>query len=300
MDSNFEEIYSNINNHKSKDFLKTNNYTFKLGIAALTLLAVEFIMTILYNIGVPIPKILFIIPLIVLIPIVILGLLNNKNNRKYQSIYEENIIKPIIKGIDLNYNISDNKIITKEIYEDADFRKQSSFKSFSGIYGKRNKREFQISEVDLLLDVNGTNTYYNYIFCYVKLDNTYNNPISLRSINNKIYEENHKNEQVELDSEQLNNYFKIYSKDYEKTKQIFNQNNNKRIIELLNKYPDDKYEVTIKDNSLYINIYNNHPILEAIANKDLYSKENIKRIYDSLNHYLELIDLYIEIVDNKE
>ena len=244
---------------------------------------------------------------ITLVLLVLVSVINyNKQQTKYKTLYEEHIIKPLLTEINPNFNISNDKMITQELYDEAEFEQYSNpiilnglnkyiiFESKVGIYGIINNRNIQISNIKIGEEIN--DYFIDCIFCYIKLNyNYYENPIRLRHVKDKRQNMVYKKEKINLENNTLNNKFTI---DTVKANKLFDSINNQKIIELYRKNINNPFEVTIKENKLFIRISVINPI-QSNPQKNPYNPNSIKRLYDFLQYIFDLSTLFIEITDKK-
>lgn len=307
MKDDFEKIYNTILENTKNDYINLNNLLYKRGILLIGNIVLIIFIIIAKSV---IPK--YYIAIIVLISILVIQIIiaiifYEKQMKRYQYLYEKYIIKPIICEINKELLIEENKKINTEIYDNAEFEKYSNpiignstnkymyFRAYAGIHGKERERHIQLSGIEIGKAID--KIIFSGFFGYVTLNNAfYKDPIRIRNIEDKRQVIEYKNEQIKLESNLLLDYFNIFTKDSKKANEILNSINNEKIINLYNK--NNKFEVTLKENKLYIRILSIYS-LKGFPRKDPLKKEEIKKIYDKLKFTFELIDLFIDITDKK-
>lgn len=309
MNNNYNEIYKKLINNKSNQLINLNNLLvkrFMLIIINITLMYLiisysSIIHVLLYAL----------IPLsITLIILIFLCIIEYKKKQtKYESLYEENIIKPLLKEIKPDISISNDKIITQELYDEAEFEHYSNpiifsslnkyiiFTSKVGMCGTINNRNIQISYIEIRKDVDIA--FLNFIFCYVKLNyNYYENPIRLRHVNDREQNIVYKKEKINLNNNILNNNYNVFTTDPVTANKVFDSINNQKIIEMYNKNINNPFEITLKEDKLYIRIVAKNAIKLA-PQKNPYNPNSIKELYDFLQYIFDISTLFIEIIDKK-
>jgi len=216
-----------------------------------------------------------------------------KSLRKEHSMNTENILEDIkeklIKKIDCNLNYLTSSLISSELYSKADFESYNLFSATNGIEGKvENKYYIAMAEVKTQNEYRSsdghisTEVVFHGIFGYIKLSKNIKTSLKIRLDAGNIGNIFKENTQIEMDSQEFEKYFDIYSENKIIAMQILTADVMEFLIEFTKKYQIN-YELTIKEDNLFIRFYTEE-IFKPTA-----------EFYDSLKEFYEIIELIIKL-----
>lgn len=224
----------------------------------------------------------------------------------YEEIFTSKIMKPMIRLINPSFQYQEFGEISHIIFNKIEPYKYQSYLSRNLIIGNlKNKDEFQLAKITAgRTDRNHWSWLYkeespydyteifNGILLDIKLCQTINHNIYVRSNCSPTYHSKFKEKKIKNDNKAFNKVFSIYSSDEELTRRIFNDDAIQKLLEYYQEFETD-YEITIKNNHIYINI-SCGDIFEPVPydyKKDLYYCWNI------LNFAHDLSNMLVDLVD---
>lgn len=224
-----------------------------------------------------------------------------KYNKRYQIKYKENVIKNFVKIInkELNYeNINNNKL--EKDYREAKFRNNqyNKFESNDYIYGCIDGAVIEISDVVLKgkskSDHSETITYASTFSCS-QISKNIPQEIKILNEDNQIKMEKNK---VELDSEEFERSFNVFSDSRILVMQILTHDIMEDIVQFYNNCGID-FEIVIKGKKIYIG-YNVGDIFEGKIKKKSTNKESLWNCYNTLNFAVNLTLKINKILEEKD
>ena len=214
-------------------------------------------------------------------------------NEKYQNDFKEKIITTMVSFFDKDLIYEKNNGIDFSDYIDAEFEKYDRYLSEDLIYGKiLNDRTFKMAEIltsKKNRDRDGQD-YYTTIFygIFVKAETPkpLNASIYLRKQNSNATI--HDDLKIQMDSSEFEKIWDIYSDNKILTMQILTADIMEILVDFKNKTNID-YEVTIKNNNIYIRFASNN-----VFEGDYKNSLDKKSIYE----YYKIIDFTLGILKN--
>ena len=255
-----------------------------------------------------IPILIFIIIIVILAISVMYGRNNTKKYEPYKKKFKEKIISPIVKSFNQNLEYAYEKRIDENIYKEAEFEKYISYKSEDLIEGiLENNCKFIMSElvIEGLEQYNGERKYttlFKGLFVKVGLNKEFNTKLYLRRDireKEKAFKQDLDKLRLQLDSQEFENIFNIYTSNKIVAMQLLTAD----IMEMLVKFNQEmKYEITIKDNNIYIRFFCGEmfepPSLEAFA---IASSMNTKSLDKNILYkYYKMLDFTFELTNKLE
>lgn len=237
----------------------------------------------------------------------IIALTKRNNLKEYYKLYKEKIIKNLIKSFCSSLQYYPNDGINYEDFKKINYEHFNNFYSSNLIKGMYMNDEITISKVITQYsyhDYSGSgNGYGNYetfdgLFAKVRLPQETNIELYIKrkkTLSKKLFniflgdinqvaksnaeEDFLKNNYNKIEITELNNIFNIYSSNPELIKNILDSKMNEILIDIYNK---EKFEISIKDNCIYMKfwiagLFSNPPI-----EKETYDKEIIYKNYKML------------------
>lgn len=298
--------YNDIDNNRktAKEDLKNNTDTFWITILFLSLLPIVWIAELFENtdVGTKIIMFLIIISIFFIDKKIIRHLFRKRVAAEtYYKDYKEKVINEMIKSF--NKNVQYHHYLGLDIndYREGDFEHFDRYHSEDLIIG--------IPENDSKIYIGEVNTYEKYyIDGKINYISLYNGIVAKteieKQINSKIYiREDSKNvknliniEQVELDSQEFENLFNVYSDNKIVTMQILTSDIMNMLIDFYREIP---FEITIKNNNIYIRFFTGDenmfetPVLE----KEALDRNTLYKYYSILDFTFELLNKLQETVN---
>ncbi len=278
--NNFNDIYEKLYEQYSSQIDQKKENEKKLLI--ISLLFYIFIIFILFisSCGVffPLFTILYIITLIFIF-----------STSTYKKQFKNTIIKSLVSFYNENLNYSAKDKISSYDYIDAGFEKFDDIHSEDHIFGTLDNLGrldcYDLYTESIYTDENGVshrNTIFTGFFSMLQLNFNTNATIKIHSDKGFLGNSLSKNKmQVSMDSQEFEKVFNVYSTDKIKAMQILTSDVMELMIDFKNKY-NFKYEITIKNNMIYIRIHC----------KDLFETNLFKSSldFDTLYEYFNIID----------
>ena len=197
-------------------------------------------------------KVLLILGGIISLPLVALYLINKK---KYKDEFKRKIMPIIIKEIDPNLQYSpegNDNMINQYNFLFPNDEEYNSVESTDYIYGKKNNVPLEICKISLVNNSENTgekiNTLQILLFTHNKLDFSVSNKFMIKP-NNLIYSK--KNNKVEMDSNEFEKYFDVFSDSDMLAMQILTHDVMEELIYFRMKF-GCKFEIVINNDDIYI------------------------------------------------
>lgn len=281
----FNQIYEEIYKQSNEDLERLRKEKNKRNLLFIVIAIVALL--ILINLLNSIIPIVFIIIMISMV----FAIVNSK--AKYTPIFKEKVIKPIIKGISENLEYFPNKNMPEVLYRQGKFEFYDDYHSEDLIEGLLdNKNEMHFAEVHTereSTDSDGNTTTYTVfygMFGNVTMTKSIETVIRIRLDQGKLGRLFASKEKVEMDSSEFEKYFDIYAEDKIKAMQILTSDVMMIMIEFV-KQSKLKYDLTIKNNQLYIRFYTG----------SMFEPKLFKRAldYDTLKEYYDIIEFILKV-----
>ena len=223
-----------------------------------------------------------------------------KYNTKYQSKYKKYVIENFIRTMNyaLTYeNINNNKL--DRFYRDAQFQNVSydKFESEDYISGYIGGTLIEISDVILKKKTKSERgeTVYSCIFSHSQISKKVLQEIRLRNKKNPSKMENNR---VELDNEEFEKYFDVFSDSRILAMEILTHDIMEEMIQFYNN-SEINFEIVIKGNRIYIR-YEVGDIFEGTIFKKSTNKEALWICYNTINFAINLTLKINKILEEKE
>lgn len=296
-DRKFEQIYQYIKENYTEELERVRKKLVRYIIITLLLLPVASIMC----------GIVWAVTEIEALGFLVLGLFGMyagsiwvKNNKRYQTKYKEDVIKNFIKTInnELSYeNINNNKL--EQYYKDAKFSndKYDKFESNDYVRGCINGVIIEMSDVILKIISHGNSetVVYTSTFSCSKISKNIPREIRIRNEDNPRQMEKNK---VELDSEEFEKYFDVFSDSRILVMQILTHDIMEDMVQFYNNC-EINFEIVIRENRIYIR-YNVGDIFEGKVFKKSTNKEALWNCYNTLNFAINLTLKINKILEKKD
>lgn len=233
---------------------------------------------------------------------------------EYKTDFKTKVIKSLLNSFNENFEYFPSIGISSTIYNEAEFEKYDSYKSEDLIQGKlRNNCNFSMAEVlteHVRIDSDENRHYYT-IFCgmlaKVKTPKPFNTGIYLRknrkdkNLLDMAFKTNlpFDNLRVELDSQEFEKIFDVYASDKIIAMQLFTSDTMQLFIDFQKEMNMD-YELTIKNNCIYIRFMTGKMFEAARLTKTSLDKNTLYKYYRVLDFTFSLADKLINLINDTE
>ena len=325
----FEKLYADILSENTQSLEKSRND------AKIETIQKGTILTILIVIGIILFLVIFIcyypnvsvlgsiLPVYIMMAISVyfVMILMGKNSKvsKYKKEFKEKIITALIDSFDENLKYLPTRGIGSNGYDNAEFEDYDRFNSEDLIRGAlKNNCNFEMAEVLTEHEHSRINEegeeytlYYSPIFhgIFAKMETpkTFNARLYLRKdrkdknilgrvLTKKLPFDNLK---VDLDSPEFEKYFDVYCTDKIIALQLLTSDIMQLLVNFQNEMGMD-YELTIKDNRIYIRFMSGKMFETAGVNKFSLDKDTLYKYYRMLDFSFTLSDKLINLIKNTE
>lgn len=231
---------------------------------------------------------------------VVIVLIKRKNLNKYERIYKEKIIKNLTKSFCSYLEYDQDGKIEYEDFKKIDSEYWNCWSSSDFIKGICDNEEIIIAQVITQYNRHSYKNYSRYdifdgAFAKIKLLDSFNTELFIKNVNRfnkrKNEEEFLKNNYDKININELNHIFDIYSSNIDVAKSILDSKITQILLEI---YNDEKYEIAIIGNYVYIKIWEAALFSSPPLEKETYDKESIFKNYKVLYIIFYLITMLKE------
>ena len=302
----FKKLYENIEKEYGQEIEKNRKKTIKTIIICLLLFAIEFslLMFLSYIFKINLRYLFRKLKYIFIMPILYFFYKYKEYNDEYKRSFKRKIIKNFIQYINPNLKyIQNGGKSLHNYYIDANFEdeKDENFNTFETddyIEGYSKEGIFiQISNISLQKK-DARNIFlkmiYEGIFSVTKLNKYISDEVKIKK-NSIILK---KNNRIELDSEDFEKYFDVYSKSNILTNQILTQNVMEKLVQFYNTYKID-FEIIIKNNNIYIR-FNTGAMFEPNILRKSNDINTLWVYYNVLKFVISITNDFNKLIENVE
>lgn len=294
----FNEIYEEIykENFEELEALRKDKTKKAAIITGVAFLGIFLIMILFINSQI---SMLF-LPWIIIVNVIMILIFTSTNNRKYKRNFKQKAIEPLIKNIDKNLKYNPNVGFPPMTYRQGEFEEYDNYYTEDGIVGLLDgKYKVQMAEVHTEsehTDSEGntyTTTIFHGIFGNVQCAKDIKTTLKIHSdkgILGKLFKGKTK---IEMDSDEFEKYFDVYGDNKIIAMQILTSD----VMEMMISFRNEskiKYEMTIKNNQIYIR-FHTEPVFEPKAFRKSLD-------YNMLKEYYDIIDFVFKVsraINNK-
>ena len=238
------------------------------------------------------------------ISILISALVAFSNNYKKQ--YKDTLITKLVSFYDPNLSFSQNSRISRSTYNEAEFERYDYFYSNDLVSGKIDN-EILFEAGDVRTEYESTDSeghtsrtiVFNGLFSSAKFNTDIKNTIKIRSDKGFLGKLLPANKQfIQLDSQEFEKLFDVYSTDKILAMRILTSD----ILDYMINFKKEnkiKYELTLKNSSLYIRIHCKD-MFEAPFSKDSLDFDTLHMYYKIIHFVCELNKKFYHTVEGKE
>lgn len=288
MDEKFEEVYQGLYNNKMSGLEEKRKNVIMKFILVGSAFFIAICGTLFGNLLLILGGIL----------VAVLMIANNKKEKNYVSTYKKDIINKFIKLIDnkLEYKTENIDVLAlRRDYKTADFNSESYniFKADDYIYGLLNNEvHTEMSDLhiqrkeeyyqdgkrkEMIIDV------FEGIYTKTECNKDIGTYIKIFKNQFKIFG---KKDRVEMDSQEFEKYFDIYSENKIVTMQLLTSDIMLILLDFYKKY-DLQYEIVIKENNIYMRFLTGPMFEPAIFNSSM-DKKRLLQYFGILKFVLDV------------
>lgn len=327
IDENFEQLYSNIltNNVEKLEYARTGAKSEKIrnGVVIVSIIAIGGILYFMsYNFFYPNDEIVGI--LMFLYTIIAFLVYNAKIKKEskileYTNEFKTKVIKTLLDSFNENIEYFPTCGISSSVYDEAEFEKYDRYRAEDLMKGTlKNNCNFEMSEVlteDEHKDSEG-HTQYSTLFCgmlakietpkpfnarlYLRKDrkdkNIINRAFTGRLLTGRVP---FGNLRINLDSQEFEKYFDVYCTDKIIAMQLLTPD----VMQLLVNFREEmdmEYELTIKNNCIYIRFLSGEMFEPAVVTKFSLDKNMLYKYYKMLDFSFSLTNKLINLIKDAE
>ncbi len=244
-------------------------------------------------------------PIIIFICFLMLIIGVTVNRQKYALLFKEKIISPFVKNIDENLTFNPKNGIGANLYRQGDFEWFDLYSSEDSISGKLDgKYALSMAEVHTQSeseDSEGhrtTYTIFHGIFGYIECAKDITTTLKIHSdkgLLGKVFKGKTK---IEMDSSEFEEYFDVYGENKIIAMQILTSD----VMDLMINFIREskiQYELTIKNNSIYIRFHTGE-VFEPKMLKKALDYNMLKKYYDIIDFVFKVSRAINEAIENTD
>lgn len=223
--------------------------------------------------------------------IVIYVIIVNKNINnyiRYKRKIKINVIFKLIENFFNNVDYIPNKIMSKEVYDEAGFVNYNRYSADDYIEGYVDDKH-KIIMANVVTTVEDSDSAplvtFDGLFAKVNLRSSINNSIKICNYKNKS------EEKIDLDFKKFEEMFEVTSDNNIKVMQLLTTDVMELLIEF-SKFINSKFDISIINNNIYIRINNNTSFEACLNENEILDKEQMEKYYETLN-FIYNLSLYI-------
>ena len=298
---NFNDIYQKI--YQENIHIEENRKVYLKQSRQRTLIAIV-ILTIITFIVLG-SNLTFLLPFVIFSGIIILLIASTYKSKDYQKDYKGKIITSLVSTYDENLHFDLTQSISSSIYNKAEFEFYDRFHSNDYIYGKINGIiPIQLGDIhteNVHTDSDGHTTYttvFRGLFSEITLPKNLLSTIKIRSDKGMLGKLLSNKTQVEMDSQQFEKYFDVFTTDKILAVRILTSDIMNYMIDfkLQNKVT---FELTIKNRSMYLRIHCDD-MFEGKLSKSALDFETLHKYYRFLNFMCELNEKIYNVIQEND
>lgn len=318
-DDNFEKWYENISNKFKEELIQleetvkkekeNNRYRFKISIVIFIIIISIFIdFGLKFNImniigGIIMFGILFILPILIVVI-----LTDHKESTRQRINMKKAIINIMIKSFDTNIEYYDKEGIAPEVYNKAsveyyDYYYSDHLMTFS----VKSNYKLQMAETEtqyIHTDSSGEKNIrvaFSGTFATLNTPKTFKERVYIKKDmhngkDNKVKKLPYKDMRIELDFQEFEEKFDVYASNKIIAMQLLTSD----VMLLLDdfyKYMQREFEITIKNDNIYIRIWNGLTFSNSLTKGNELDKELIYKNYRTINFILNISSKLIELIN---
>lgn len=319
-DERFEQIYSKIVEENKEELEKSRQEAKQEIIKIVSIIIIGIILFLIINKVVVVKEIfekssgILSLIIIFLIIIILCRIAKNSKILQYKNKFKMKVIKSLLNSFEENIMYFPKEGVKSQDYDEGGFEKYDLFNSEDLMKGVlKNECDFQMSEVettDVQEDEEGKKNYitiFHGIFAKIKTPKPFNTTLYLKqdyrdkNFLNKMISSVSSLEKirVNLDSQEFEKYFDVYSTDKIIAMQLLTAD----IMQLLINFKKEMkmyYEITIKNNSIYIRFRTGKMFEPVSVFGFSLDKKTIYKYYKILDFVFSLTDNLINLIKETE
>lgn len=222
----------------------------------------------------------------------------------YQKTYKEKVVKTFIKAYDENLEFWYQQGIPRTTYQEGGFERFDCYHSEDLMIGNVDDHDMMMAEVhteEKNTSSEGNTTYttiFHGLFGLSKLNNSYHGMVKVhadKGFLGKIFPDQ---KRIEMDSSEFEKYFDVIADDKIQAMQILTSDIMDKMIDFIHN-SNIKYELTIKNNKLYIR-FKTGAMFEGNILKSAVDFDTLKKVYDIINFTFDITRAIVKVTDEVE
>ena len=245
------------------------------------------------------------LPYILIIIMMILIFSMAFGNSKYKKTFKQTVIATLVKNIDENLNYYPEGKIGSVLYRQAEFENYDNYYSEDTIEGILDRKyAVKMAEVHTeneSTDSNGNthkNTIFHGIFGYIECPKNITTTLKIRSDKGILGNLFAGKTKIEMDSVEFEKYFDINTENRILAMQILTSDVMAMLIEFV-KEDKIKYELTIKENHIYIRFHTG-AVFEPKMLKNALDYNTLKKYYDIIDFVFKVSRQINKTIENTD
>ena len=240
-----------------------------------------------------------------MISVIVLIILSMFNKSKFNKLYKEKVISKLVKEYDSNLKYNQNLNITSGIYKQAEFESYNNYHSDDLIYGNLDgKIKIQIGDVRTEMETtdsegnSSTVVLFRGLFSQANLNQNIGTVIKIRSDKGKLEKLLSKKSLMQMDSQVFEKEFDVFAQDKIIAMRILTSD----ILDYMITFKNENnvnFELTLKDQELYIRIHCQNMFESTSIFKDSIDKTALEKYYNYLNFICELNRKFYYTIEEK-
>lgn len=312
-DEIYEELQNGNNNELNNLWQEAKNEQNKANKISLIICLIIDIcaMIIIFNKGINLSSILFILPILApilivnLFVVIIANIAFSKNTSKFSAKYKQIVIKKLINNFYNNVEYFPYKEMPEYIYEKLEYEYYDSYESDDYLEAQiNNEYSIQMAEVHTIEeqeyeDSEGETqtreiTKFNGLFAKILINKSINSELKIMQDGELLL-----NKKLKMDSSEFEKYFDVQASNQIIGMQILTADVMEELVNFENK-TKMKFDIYIKGNELYLRFHSGEMFEPASLKKGPLDKKTIEKYFYMLNFTYNLSNMLIELINNIE
>jgi len=297
----FNEIYEEIYKNNNEDLENLRKSRAKKAIILITIAIVGIVLIMINAMN----SMSFFAIWYLVIGVMLIVIISAVTKGKYTAIFKQKVIEPFIKNIDENLSYNPTRGIASVLYRRGEFEYFDKYSSEDGIEGILDgKYEIRMAEVHTQnesRDSDGnTHTYtvFHGIFGNIACSKNIGTELKIHSDKGMLGNLFKGKAKLEMDSSEFEQHFDVYAEDKIVAMQILTSD----IMDMMIQFREEskiKYELTIKENEIYIRFHTGEVFEPKMFTKSL-DYDMLKRYYDIIDFIFKVSIKINKVIENTE
>lgn len=222
-----------------------------------------------------------------------------KREKEYTLAFKSNVISKFVKSYSENLEYFPENEFPEKIFNEAEFENYYRYYSEDYICGTLDGGySIQMAEIHTKSESlgSGDSTIFYGLFAQVEHNKFIEQTIKLRR--NSIIKISNRKEKIEMDSEEFETIYDVYSQDKIVTMQLLTADIMQMLIDFKRRYKLTP-ELTLKGNKLYIR-FQTGDVFESNIMGETLDYNTLKKYYDIINFTLEITEKFLKNIKETE